>query len=292
MAKMVAVLLVLLPNKLSISGLTELEINLWPIHRLLNKELHHLAEQEHAAHATVDQLDHLAAQVAMEVMAVTDNLVNPENVVTQLHLNHRSSTDSPNNAHAKPHQANKDQQDPKAQMDQPEMVVPQDLMANQATKDHEAHQAKMEKPEMQDRKDQQENLARPHQKLVLQALQEAQAKLVHQVLQVNPVVLAKMAAQAVQVAQEKLEHQEAMENQAQPAQMEIKASKETQEAAPTAHQLAWLQDIKYHPDFHSSLQEELKIKHFNAFIVVFLGIFNSVVVRRCKNLWDQKLIFN
>jgi len=243
-----------------------------------NKELQAQAT-EHVAHATVDQLAHQVNLAATEVMVEMDNLVNQVTVVTQLHLNRRSSTDSPNNAHAKPHQANKDQPDQKDQMDQQEMQVNPAAMANQETKDHEAQMAKLANPVKLVKKVPQEMQARPHPKLAQLVPQEAQAKLVVQVLQVNPELQAKMVVQVVQEVLEMQDQQEVPANQVHQAQMANQANKETQEAAPTAHQLVWLQDIKDHPKHQfSSLHRELELKIiFNASFIVLLFINLKIV---------------
>jgi len=242
--------------------------------------------EEHAALATVDQLAHLANQAAMEVMEEMDNLANLVNVVTQLHLNHQSSTVSPNNAHAKLHQANKDQLDPKAQMDQQVMPEPQVPMVKQEIKDHVAQQAQMANKVQPAKKDQQEKLARPHQRLDQLELQVAQVKLAVQAQLVPQVLPAKMVAQAAQVAQEMLAHQAQLANQAPQAQMVMQAKQETQEAAPTAHQLVWLQDIKHHPNPFRSFHRELKLENlFKVFIyyAVFHFKFNYLKKSvRCK----------
>jgi hypothetical protein len=234
----------------------------------------------HAVPAIVVQLAHQVSQAATEAMVLTVNLVNQENVVTQPHLNHQSWTNSPNNAHVKPHQANKDQPDPKAQMDQQEMPVNPEAMANQETKDHAVHQAKPANPVKLVKKVPQAKLAKPHPKLAQLVLQVAQEKLVPQALQVKPDLLAKTVVQVAQAQQEMQELQEVQANQVHQAQMANQANKETQEAAPTAHQLVWLQDIKDHPDPFRRFDRELELNLFNAsFIVMFFQLFKSHFVR-------------
>jgi len=248
-------------------------MNQSPIHRQPNKkhqqeQLEQLANPmvEHAVLVTVVQLVHLAQWAVTEVMAVTVNLVNRENVVTQLHLNQQSSTSTPNNAHAKLHQANKDQPDLKAPMDHQEMQVNQVPTARLETKDHEDHQVKQANKEILGLKVHQEKLAKPRRNLALLVLQEAQAKLAVQVQQAQPEVQAKMVPQAVQVVQEMQAHQEELANQAHQVQMANRAKLETQEAAPTAHQLVWLQDIKHPEDLFSCLHRKHQRQILNAFI--------------------------
>jgi len=229
----------------------------------------------------VDQPAHLANQAATEVMVETVNLVNQEIVVIQLHLNHRSSTDSPNNAHAKLHQANKDQPDQKDPTDLQVMLDNPVVMVNQETKDHVDQTAKLAKPVKQVKKVPQEMLAKPHQNKAQPVLQEAQAKLVVQALQVKPEVLEKTVNQVVQEVQEMQAQQEELASLVHQVEMAMQANKETQEAAPTAHQLVWLQDIKHHSHQFSSLCRELELKIFNASIIVlFFHLFkNQLSVR-------------
>jgi len=214
-------------------------------------------------------LDHQVNLVAMVEMVVMDNLVNPENVVTPPHQHPTFWTDSRNNALAKLHQANKDQQDPKAQMDQRETPVPREVMVNQETKDHADRTAKLVNQVTLAPKEDQEKPANLHPNKAPLVPQEAQGKLEAQVLREALVLQAKMADQVVQEVLEMQELQDQLASQAAQVQMEMQANKETQEVAPTAHQLVWLQAIKRWLEAFKNLQTS-HFQYFSATINVFI----------------------
>jgi len=253
-------------------------MNQWPIHRLLNPTAH-------AVPAIVVPLAHRVNLVAMEAMVVTDNPVNQENVVTPLHQHHTFWTDSRNNARAKLHQANKDQQDRKAQMDQRETPVLREVTVNRETKEYADHRAKLVKEVTLVPKVQREKLANSHPNKAQLVHQEARAKLAPRAVPEQLVLQVKMAVQAVREALEMQELLALLANQADQAQMENQANKETQEAAPTVHQPVWLQAIKRQLEAFEHFQTS-DFQYFSATINVFLFFmfFKSVLLeQKCSS---------
>lgn len=203
-----------------------------------------LVVQDNVALAIVDLQDHRVNPAVMVAMVPTANRASLENEATQLLRTKVFWTSSRNNARAKLHLAIKVHRVRKDPTDHLAMLVNQAAMANPEIKDHEDPTAKMANPEMLDKKAHRENLAKQHRKSDPLAHLEAQANQVNLVHLANLADLAKMVNQADLEVPEMPDHLVAMANLVQMAPMANQENKATQEAAPTAHRLVWLQAIK------------------------------------------------
>lgn len=199
-----------------------------------------------AVPATVVQPARPVNPVAMVAMVSTACPASPEIAVHQPHQPQNWCPECQTNAHAKPHQAMLEHQDPRDPMDHPEMLADQALMASPETKGHADHPAHQAQQVPQETKAQ---LETPAELLVLAPAQLAHqarpASPVHQVPLANPARLVTMATQVPQAPPEMLVLQAVPARLVAPAPQVTPARPAHLAAANTAHLLVWLQVIKH-----------------------------------------------
>jgi len=199
-----------------------------------------------AARVTAVPPVRLALQVSMDAMVSMDSQANPEIVVHQPPIPAPATKPLKNNARAAHHPVMLAPQDPVDPTDPPAMPVPQVPMVKQAVLVQLARPAQPADPAKMAAPAPQENPAKPVK--VDQAQQVLQVPTANPAVParlVNPVDPAKMAAPAVQALPAMLVLQAVLAKLAVPVVPANPVKQVLQAVANTAHQLVWLQVIKF-----------------------------------------------